>query len=396
MNIPKELLKDQSLYSHALYFDPINQQRMLTGNGHFHFNKFDNVPGVQAFEDGSFEITYFAPGAKKVQVRGIGGSMPNTYDMSPVEEMPGYFSCVISDVCPGFHYIEFLVDGVNAIHNQLPIGYGCSYAINFVDIPDPEFEYGFLKDVPHGTIHMELYYSKITKRWRNCWVYTPPTYNQNPEKRYPVWYVQHGGGENEFGWIWQGKMNYIMDNMLAEGLCEEMIVVMNCGYSFMEDENGQFLLEKPSDVFAYDCVPMIDERYRTKAQKEYRAVSGLSFGSYHAKTTVLDHLDIFSSLGIFSGGVGYTTKNGNGGPASFSEFDYSDVFKDAETFNRNLKLLYVGYGQQEAGLVSSNAKQADEWIEKGYNVVHQTFPGYHEWNVWRRCAFNMAKLLFKW
>ena len=122
----------------------------------------------------------------------------------------------------------------------------------------------------------------------------------------------------------------------------------------------------------------------------------MSFGSYHAKTTVLDHLDIFSSLGIFSGGVGYTTKNGNGGPASFSEFDYSDVFKDAETFNRNLKLLYVGYGQQEAGLVSSNAKQADEWIEKGYNVVHQTFPGYHEWNVWRRCAFNMAKLLFKW
>ena len=387
---------DQSIYSHALYFDPINQQRMLTGNGWFHFDPFDNVPGVQPYSDGSFEVTYFAPGAKTVAVRGVGGSMPNTYEMAPVENMPGYFSCVISDVCPGFHYVEFLVDGVLAMHNQLPIGYGSSYAHNFIELPDPEFGYHELRDVPHGSVRMELYFSKVTGRWRNCWVYTPPKYDLEPEKRYPVWYLQHGGGENETGWIWQGKINYILDNMLAEGLCKEMIVVMNCGYNFQKTEGEKFILEKPAEVFAQDCVPFIDGKFRTIADRDARAVSGLSFGSYHAKTTVFDHPELFSALGIFSGDASpYSSKESN--PVFLGAFDYRDYYSDIEKLNKTLHLFYIGYGKDENEFLRNCMQPvAEDLIAKGANVKVNSFPGYHEWNVWRRCAFDMAKLLFKW
>lgn len=386
----------QSLYSHALYFDPINQQRVPSGTGKLHYSSFKDVPGFTPFEDGSFEVTYFASDAKKVQIRGIGGSMPNTYDMEKSEEMPGYFKVVISDVCPGFHYVEFLVDGVNAIHPNLPIGYGCSVAINFLDVPDPEFTYCELRDVPHGSIHTEIYYSDVTKRYRNCLVYTPASYRTSNEKRYPVFYVQHGGGENETGWIWQGKINYILDNMIAEGKCEEMIVVLNCGYNFQQKENGEFTIEDIGDVICKDCVPMIDERYRTKALKEYRAMAGLSFGSYHSKITVLSNTDVFSSLGVWSGGIGYTSVNSATLFSGLAPYDFTHIFESKESFNSHLKLLYIGYGDEEEAFVKANTQPAADLISKEYNVVHQTFPGFHEWNVWRRCAFEMCKLLFKW
>ncbi|NLL35643.1 MAG: hypothetical protein GX257_10135 [Clostridiales bacterium] len=109
MKIPKEILNNQSLYSHSLHFDPINQPRLAEGLQRLHFEKFDNVPGVKTFEDGSFEVTYFAPRAETVQIRGTGGSMPNTYDLLPDKDMPGYFKTVISDVCPGFHMLSSLL-----------------------------------------------------------------------------------------------------------------------------------------------------------------------------------------------------------------------------------------------------------------------------------------------
>lgn len=386
----------QELFSHSLFFDPINQQKVPNTSGKLSFDAITHVPGVNFFKDGSFEVSYYAPQAEKVQIRGIGGSMPNTYDMEKSEDMPGYFKVVISDVCPGFHYVEFLVDGVNAIHPNLPIGYGCSCAINFIDIPDPDFTYGDLKDVPHGSIHTELFKSEITGRYRDCLVYTPASYRENTEKRYPVFYIQHGGGENETGWLWQGKINYILDNMIAEGLCEEMIVVLNSGYVFDELPSGQFKVTDIGDMICKECVPMIDERYRTIPQKEYRAMAGLSFGSYHSKITVLKNTDVFSSLGLFSGGMGYSAANSAHIFAGLAPYDFTDIFENKDSFNSHLKLLYVGYGDMEETFAKANKETCDKYIAEGYNVVHNVFEGYHEWNVWRRCAFEMCKLLFKW
>ena len=295
----KDLRRNQALYAHALHFDPINQQRIPGGDGRLHFREFDNVPGYKILDNGDIEITYYDPGAKTVQMKGFGGSMAGRYDFEPVEDMPGYWKTIINDVGPGFHYHTYFVNGAETIHTQLPVGYGGSFVANFIEVPDPDYTDYLLKDVPHGSIHMEIYKSSVTGRYRNCWIYTPPGYEKNTEKRYPVFYMQHGGGENETGWLWQGKINYIMDNLLAEGKCQEMIIVMNCGYNFEEVSQDRFILRDIDQVIVKDCVPMIDEKYRTIADRDHRAIAGLSFSSVHARMTALGNLDVFSALGIY-------------------------------------------------------------------------------------------------
>ena len=387
----KNYLRDQSLYEHAVMFDPVNQQRYPDGDGSRSSGDFYEVPGCISNPDGSFTITYYAPNAKTCQVRGIGGSMPNTYDMAKSEKMPGYFEVTITDVCAGFHYIEFVVDGNVCMHNPLPIGYGCSFAINFVDVYDPDFTYHLLKNVPHGTVHMELFESEVIGRTRNCYVYTPPSYRTNTEKRYPVLYIMHGGGENETGWLWQGKINYIMDNMLAEGLCEEMIVVMTYGFNYTEKEDGLFSSGDIDKVLATECVPFIDSMYRTIPDKNHRAVAGLSYGSVHARMAVLGYPEVFSVLGIFSGSFRFDNPTKN----NYSRFDFKYVLESREIFNERLRLCFYGCGDQEAGPMSP-AEQIDQLKAEGYNLVRYVAPGYHEWNVWRRCAFELAKILWRW
>lgn len=123
-----------------------------------------------------------------------------------------------------------------------PICYAHNRLCNFVDVPDPEFDFYDFKDVPHGAVRCEYYRSSYTGTLRNCWVYTPPGYEENLDKRYPVLYLLHGGGENETGWIWQGKINLIMDNLLAQGKCKEMLVVMNFGHAYAPGTQQQGVL----------------------------------------------------------------------------------------------------------------------------------------------------------
>jgi enterochelin esterase-like enzyme len=381
---------NQALNAHMLYFDPINQQRIPNSDGRFRTEDFVDVPGVRTFEDGSIEVTFYAPGAKTVSVAGIGGSMPQSYDLKPSDK-EGYFSTIIKDLGPGFHYVRWFVDGVESMHPQIPFGYGCSMTMNYLEIPDPKADFYLLKDVPHGTIHMELYPSAVTGRVRNCWIYTPPGYEKNLDKSYPVFYLQHGGGENESGWIWQGKINYIMDNLLAAGRCEEMIIVMNCGYAFTEMPGGKYNLGKAKigDVICKDCVPFIDGKYRTKASRDFRAMSGLSLGSLHSRTTVFENLDVFANVGLFSGGFAIKSD----GP--FGVYDYSAAFASAEIFNSKIKLMFVAAGEQEQPMCDKARTDVLDLKAKGYNVAFYSCPGYHEWDVWRYSAFEMVQKLFK-
>ena len=187
----KELLDNQALYQHMLYFDPVNQKRIPGLDHRVRNEKFSNFPGARTLPDGRVEITYYAPDAKTVEVAGIGGSMPGRYSLQPMENESGYWKVEIDDVGPGFHFHEFYVNDIKTMNPRMPIGYGCSEAYNFFEVPDPDFDAYLLKSVHHGTIHMEIYESKVINRYKNCWVYTPPGYESNTEKRYPVLYLQH-------------------------------------------------------------------------------------------------------------------------------------------------------------------------------------------------------------
>lgn len=154
-------------------------------------------------------------------------------------------------------------------------------------------------------------------------------------------------------------------------------------------------MEDIPEVICRDCVPMIDKRYRTIPQKEYRAMAGLSFGSVHARMTVLGNTDVFSSLGIFSGGFDYKT-TGARGEGNLGVYDYSEIFRSPETFQEHLKLLFVGMGSLETDMIEGCRERLEELQQAGIEIEHHLYEGYHEWNVWRKCAYDMAQKLFRW
>ena len=256
--------------------------------------------------------------------------------------------------------------------------------LNYFEMPDIYSDFYLLQDVPHGTIRMDYYKSSVTGRIRNCFVYTPPGYEEHPEKRYPVWYLQHGGGEDETGWIWQGKINYILDNLLASGQCREMIVVMNCGYAFFPDGSGHHSRGQIGDVLVKDCIPFIDKKYRTLPHRRARAMSGLSMGGFQSQSTVFQYPEYFASVGLFSSN--FIVKN--------EEDDYTELLSDPKAFNELFDLCFVSWGDQE-DMKASNGPLLSSLREKGFRIVSYVTPGYHEWAVWRYSAREFAKLLFR-
>lgn len=328
-------IKNQAASSHPLFFDPLNKKVAFTDgeDGKRKMSYVNEREGVIVYDNGEVEFCYYAPGAKKVQVAGISGSMSRE-KIDLEDEGNGFFSKKVNSITPGFHYHNWFIDG-NAVKNpRAPFTYGCFEPFNFFEIPEGEDDFYLLKDVPHGEVRQELYTSSVNGHIKACYVYTPPGYNVNLDKKYPVLYIQHGVGENEIGWIWSGKLNFIMDNLLAQGKCREMIVVMCSGYAFKPGEDPVFYPGDFDKELTEDCIPFIESNYRVKTGKENRAMGGLSLGSAQATLTVSRHRDMFSSLGVFSG-------------AAVREMD--KILSDDE---EPLKLVFLSGGQGEGNLLN--------------------------------------------
>lgn len=379
-----DIINNQALYQYALFFDDV-KKTLIYGDRSATGAYKQLRQGAELLGDGKVRFNYQPPaGTKSVRVKGIGGSMPNSYEMTPDED--GYWSVTVDDIRSGFHYHEYYVDGVRTTNPLTPLGYGCSVPINFFEMPggdDPEFY--LLKDVPHGTVRMDLYESSITGRTRNCFVYTPPGYEKNLDKRYPVLYLQHGGGESETGWVWQGKINYIMDNLLAEGKCAEMLIVMNNGYASSPEIPENIMMGCLDEVIVKDCIPYIDKKYRTIADRDHRAMAGLSMGGMQSNYTVMRNLGVFANLGIFSGRFNYV---GDG-------YDLTELFSDPEEYKKVFKLLFVAAGEQEQPGCDQKKAEIAELNQKGIPTVFYSCEGYHEWDTWRYAAKEFLMILFR-
>lgn len=373
-----------ALTSHALFYDPaylrMELRRDAAGNlapGHV-----AETPGVQLHPNGDVTFTLQAPGATAVAVAGLGGAMGNTrHAMQPMED--GCWQVRVSGIPAGFHYHRYFINDVPVLNPQAPMGYGCHQAINFFEQPGPDCDFYMQKSVPHGTVRMELYPSAATGKTRACWVYTPPGYRNDAAKPYPVLYLHHGGGESETGWIWQGKLPYILDNLLAEGRCAEMVVVMNALYAV--DESADFMAGDYDTVLMQDCIPFIQRRYRVGSNGAARAIAGLSMGSYQTLMTSTRHLGEFAWVGIFSGSLKRRW---------YCDFDHAAVFDRAD-FNKKIKLFFMGVGQQEENIYQDVVDTAAALQAKGLPVQLYTRPGWHEWTVWRHCLLHFAQSLFK-
>lgn len=380
----REDIQNQAYYSYPLFFDDV-RKNLIWGDRSRTGAYRALRPGAELLGDGRIRLNFLAPeGAEAITVKGWGGSMPNAYSLQPDED--GYWSCTVDDIRDGFHYCDFYVNGVKTPNVLMPYGYGGFTPVNFFEVPggiDPELY--LLKDVPHGTVRLALYPCRMTGKTRACWVYTPPKYDEEPNKRYPVLYLQHGGGENEVGWVWQGKINNIADNLLAAGCIRDMIIVMNDGYAFRPDGSGNPAMGDIDEVLVQDCIPFIDRKFRTIPSRHSRALAGLSMGGMQANVGVFRNPDVFASVGIFSGGF---TLTGDG-------FDLTDVFADPDLFRERFDLVFVAAGEQEQPMCDRLRETVEEQNALGVETVFYSCPGYHEWDTWRNAARHFMEKLFR-
>ena len=380
--LSKEQLDRQTFAEHMLMSDPIHK-------GLIHaFDEKGRPCGRYREEHPGAEVTDVKTGTARFYLRADGAHDVelNLWGMKsyPMEEgEDGWWTAEITGIEKGFHYYNYVVNGANTVDCNAPVGYGGFQALNYLEMPEEDFEEYRIRQVPHGTVHYEYYKSNSTGRTKLCYVYTPAGYEEHLEKRYPVLYLQHGGGENEVGWIWQGKLANIADNLIAKGQMKEMIVVMNTGYAF--PENGEyhhsmsaFLQELPES-----CVPYIDSRYRTIADKDYRALAGLSMGGMQTQRIVFTYPELFGWAGIFSGGLVIRD----------DEVDYTEVLRNPEAFRKQFHMLFVACGMQEWSY-ESTVKNEKEVLAAGVPIEVFEGYGYHDWTFWRHCLNAFLRKLF--
>lgn len=350
-----------------------------------------NVPEMKyPCVDGSSRATFKikAPEAHNVQVDICGKKWPMEKDAE------GIWSVTTEPLVVGFHYYFLLIDGVPVADPSSETFFGCGKMASGIEIPEaPENAayYTYDKSIAHGQVRECHYYSTVEQNVRRCFVYTPAGYDTDQSRRYPVLYLQHGMGEDERGWSNQGKMADIMDNQIAAGKCVPMIVVMdygNCGYIFgtkpgerREDFGASF-----TPILLTDIIPYIDKTFRTKTDRDSRAMAGLSWGGHQTFETTLANLDKFAYIGAFSGAI-FLPKN-----ADIRKV-YNGVFADAETFNRKVHTLFLGMGSEE----NMGSRQLSEKLTAaGINNIYYESPGtHHEWLTWRRCLNEFLPLIFR-
>lgn len=286
----------------------------------------------------------------------------------------------------GFHYYTIKIDGADVPDPNSKMYFGAMRWGSAVEVPAHDQEFYALKNVPHGQLREVYFHSPSTDSMRRAFVYTPPGYDQNTAQRYPVLYLQHGWGENEYGWGAQGYVAFIMDNLLAENKARPFIIVMTYGMTNETRMGGmrEFKIEPFETVLVKELVPHIDANFRTLSDQPNRAMAGLSMGAMEAKLITLRNLDTFSHVGLFSGGS-----------ISMEDVNNTPGFKEKN------QLVFVSYGSREMGgnrggrggdpKANTEALKA-EGINSHFYVSPNTA---HEWQTWRRSLREIAPLLFK-
>ncbi len=359
-------------------------------------------PRIEA--DSRVTFRFKAPDALKVQVSIV--NVP--HDMVKGPDSVWTYTSEPQD--KGYHNYWMIVDGAIVVDPATNAFIGYGHMCNGFEIPDPDGGFYELKDVPHGNVLIRNYYSTVANSWRHIFVYTPPDYEKNTSVRYPVLYLQHGGGEDERVWIEMGRTNLILDNLIAEGKIKPFIVVMETSAVGPQFPMGprpaapaaaapgaqpqaapapgapgapaapaagarpRFSFDKYAELMIKDMIPWVDKNFRTMPDQAHRAMSGLSMGAMCTKSVTLAHLDLFSYIGLFSGGT-------------ITPAEITDKSK--------VKLVFMSYGSRERGSDGVKAA-ADALNQAGIKSASYVSPlTAHEWQSWRRSLHEFALLLFK-
>ena len=355
---------------------------------------------------GRVEVRLKAPDATKVRLNFWSGPK---IDM--LKQADGFWTITTERLAPGLHYYTLVIDGVEMNDPASHAFFGGSKHASAVEVPEPGVDYYDIRAVPHGQVREVWYDSKATGTWRHALVYLPPGYEEQTKARYPVLYLQHGGGEDETGWIRQGRANFILDNLIAAGNCKPMIVVMAYGYARSAGYAAPDLTGKPfgspemmkamqdmakafEDDVTQALIPFVDATYRTIADRDHRAMAGLSMGGMQTFQITLNHLDLFSYIGGFSGAGGLQMISGQ---APDWKSAYNGVFADPAVFAKKVHLLWLGVGTVEPERMRDGIRKFHTALtEAGIQHIYWESPGTdHEWQTWRRNLNDFAPRLFR-
>jgi enterochelin esterase family protein len=383
-----------------------------------------NVPEAKypcVYPDKRAMFRVIAPNAQKITVR-----VGQGFDMNKGPD--GIWSVTTTPLVEGFHYYTLQIDGATVADPSTMTFFGSGWENSGIEIPAADAGFYAAKQVPHGHVSEQSYFSTVTGKWRRAFIYTPPDYSTNTKGRYPVLYLLHGWGEDETGWVTQGHLDSIMDNLIAAGKAKPMIVVMDNLNAVKPGESaalyaarglvpapgatppsgrgaagapgpggrgaapaarGGGSLAQPTftDMMFTDLIPTVERTYRVLPGRENRAMAGLSMGGSQTFSTALEHLDKFAYLGGFSGSCG-----GRGG--SFDpKTSCGGAFADPAAFNKKVKVLFLGIGSAEG---QGTKNFSDELTKAGIHNVYFESPGTaHEWLTWRRCLNDFAPMLFR-
>jgi len=339
-------------------------------------------PQVNSQGYARFRVT--APDAKAITVSlGLGGAGGTPLTKGEDGTWTGTTAGPMDE---GFHYYHLTIDGGVFNDPGTQNFYGSIRWESGIEIPAHDQDFYALKDVPHGRVQQVLFTSKSTGTVRRALVYTPPDYEKNRSKRYPVLYLQHGWGEDETAWSVQGHADLIMDNLLAEGKTKPFLIVMTYGMTNDVKPGGlaSFDVNHFQRVLVDELVPYIDANFRTEADQKHRAMAGLSMGGMETRWITLKKFDVFSHVGLFSGG----------------SISAEDV-KGAPGFKDKVRLVFVSYGSRELSgngpQRSGNPRETAEGLQKaGVRSVFYVSPDTaHEFLSWRRSLREFAPLLFR-
>ena len=344
----------------------------------------DTLVSPEIHASGTVTLRIRAPKAGEVTL--TGDWMPAGSAEKMTRDGQGVWSLTVGPLAPQVYLYTFKVDGVPIADPVNPrIKLRARTSASLMEVPGQELWQ--FRDVPHGKVEINLHKSRVLGgQPRQVFVYTPPGYGRNPAARYPVLYLFHGNNDVAAGWTFTGNAHLILDNLLADNKAVPMLIVMPWGHAVpfgapREQQAGnnslfeQYLLE--------EVIPLVESNYRTAPGPANRAVAGLSMGGAQALRIGLGHLDIVSSIGVFSAGK----------PRDFEQ-RYAGLLDHPKDTNRRLKLLWIGTGRQDEGIDSIRQLQT---TLSSHEIRHVDFEmdGGHFYPVWRRCLAEMAPLLFR-
>ncbi|HWK98439.1 MAG TPA: alpha/beta hydrolase-fold protein [Parapedobacter sp.] len=321
-----------------------------------------------------------APEAQQVQL-----DLGKKYDMKKDDN--GLWSVTTDSLGEGFHYYSLLIDGVAVADPASKTFYGMGRMASGIEVPFAGGDYYAIRDVPHGDVRIKRYFSTVTRSWRQCYVYTPEGYDQS-STNYPVLYLLHGGGEDETGWVNQGKTDLIMDNLIADKRVNPMLVVMMDGNVGSQQGFSEAQLQSFERELKEVVIPFIESNFRVKKDAESRALAGLSMGGLQTLYGGVMNTDLFAHLGVFSSGWFINQKE-------LSEPQYKFMRENKALINSNLKSFWVAMGGKEDIAYENCKAMLAEFDKIGVKYTYSEYPGGHTWPVWRNNLLNFSQTLFR-